>query len=157
MARLNMPLPLPFRSDRNLLLPGTGKFPATQPKLGVLVVDDDDLVRSLLDATLSRYGFAVWVAANAQQALEMYRVHLSSIDVVLLDVQIPGIGGPEILIMLQDMNPQVRCGFMSGDLGAWTGEELQELGGEVLFRKPFQLKAVSESLYRMACSARGTV
>ena len=103
----------------------------------ILVVDDDDGVRRFLAAGLPREGFAVWLAANGQEAADLLRTCRPAIDVVLRDVCMRGRDGPATLADLRQQAPQVRCCFMSGDLGEHTEERLRELEtGEVL-RKPF--------------------
>jgi CheY-like chemotaxis protein len=113
--------------------------PATPPPADyrILVVDDDDGVRRFLAAGLPREGFAVWLAANGQEAADLLRSCRPGIDVVLMDVRMPGRDGPETLAALREQDPQVRCCFMSGDLGEHSEVGLRQLGtGEVL-HKPF--------------------
>jgi CheY-like chemotaxis protein len=106
---------------------------------GVLVVDDDDGVRRLLAAGLARAGFTVLLAASGPEAADILRADGAEIDVVLMDVLMPGRDGPASLAALREQDPALRCCFMSGDLGGHTEDGLRELGtGEVL-RKPFTL------------------
>ena len=105
----------------------------------VLVVDDDDGVRRSLAAGLPREGFEVRLAADGREAADLLRAGRPGIDVVLMDVGMPGRDGPETLAALREQDPRVRCCFMSGDLGGHTEGDLRGLGtGEVL-RKPFTL------------------
>jgi DNA-binding NtrC family response regulator len=118
--------------------PGTS---AARPRAdhSVLVVDDDDGVRSLLAAGLPREGFDVLLAATGRQAANLYRSCGSAIDVVLMDVRMPGADGPGTLAVLRQQDAQVLCCFMSGDLGGHTEDELRRLGTGELLRKPFTL------------------
>jgi two-component system response regulator AtoC len=103
----------------------------------ILVVDDDDGVRRFLAAGLPREGFDVWLAANGREAADVLRACRPAIDVVLMDVQMPESDGPATLAALREQDPQVRCCFMSGNLGDHTEDGLRRLGtGEVL-HKPF--------------------
>jgi CheY-like chemotaxis protein len=113
--------------------------PATVPPADyrILVVDDDAGVRRFLAAGLPREGFDVWLAANGQEAADLLRACRPAIDVVLMDVRMPGRDGPETLAALREQDPQVRCCFMSGDLGGHTAEGLRRLGTGALLRKPF--------------------
>jgi CheY-like chemotaxis protein len=61
---------------------------------GVLVADDDELVRDGARLGLGRRGFRVWLARDGCEAIELYREHQAHIDVVLLDVPMPGTDGP---------------------------------------------------------------
>src|SRR4051794_39326575 len=59
----------------------------------VLVVDDEDYLRSILGALLQQAGYAVLLAATGEEAIEVYRRHAGAIHLVLLDVRLPGQGG----------------------------------------------------------------
>src|SRR6266511_1810436 len=83
-----------------------GKAPARHP--GVLVVDDDALLRTLLYEVLRQEGFAVWTAANGFEALTLYDLQRGAIDLVLLDVNMPGRDGPETLAALRRRGPVYR-------------------------------------------------
>lgn len=83
----------------------------------ILVVDDDFGVRNFLRVFLERYGFAVLLAEGGLMATELYREHQQSLALVLLDVQMPGMDGPQTLAELQKINPAVVCCFMTGSRG----------------------------------------
>jgi CheY-like chemotaxis protein len=99
----------------------------------VLVVDDDPLVLEMLDAVLPCYGFAVHKAAGGQQALDLYRTHRGSIGVVLLDLKMPGLSGPQTLAALRGVDPDLGCVFMSG----YSAEEALPAGADRVVQKPF--------------------
>jgi DNA-binding NtrC family response regulator len=119
----------------------------------MLVVDDEPGVRGVLNNGMRQQGFTVWLAAGCEEALDLYRCHQEAIDVVLLDVCIPGQDGPQTLTALQELNPKVRCCFMSGDLGSYTVERLFNLGAAAVIRKPFRLAEVAETLAELASKA----
>jgi CheY-like chemotaxis protein len=126
---------------KNLLAP-------QQP--GILAVDDKWCVRGLLDEGLRQQGFALWLAADGQEALDLYQQHARAIDVALLDVRMPDLDGPQTLAALREINPHVCCGFMSGDLGRYTERELYDLGAAAVIRKPFRLADVARVLGELA-------
>jgi CheY-like chemotaxis protein len=102
-------------------------------------VDDKLGPRRLLKLVLEQRGHAVLLAATGDKALEVFRRHRGAIRLVLLDVHMPGRDGPATLDALRALDPQVRCGFMSGDLGDYTEEELRRRGALAFFHKPFEL------------------
>jgi len=139
---------------------GQGR-PATSPAAsfasprtyGILVVDDEWTVRAVLSVVLREKGFALWLAANGQEAVDLYRRCHETIDVVLLDVLMPGRDGPQTLAALQEINPRVRCCFMSGDLGRYTERELRDLGAAAVIQKPFRVAEVAQMLWELASEA----
>jgi anti-anti-sigma factor len=121
---------------------------------GVLVVDDEAAVRAVLGAGLGWHGFTVWLAATGQEALDLYREHRAGIGLVLLDVQMAGLSGPETFAALQRLDPGARCCFMSGDPWPHTEEGLLQLGAVRFFHKPLVLEEVAEALRLvLACPA----
>jgi CheY-like chemotaxis protein len=97
----------------------------TSRKCGILVVDDQEHLRGMLRIGLRQAGFSVWLAANGREALDLYRSYRAVIDVVLLDVHMPDLDGPQTLAELQRLSPQIRCCFLSADFGSYTEDELQ--------------------------------
>ncbi|SRR5579871_1885427 len=140
-ARIAAPPPQP--------LPAPKAPPAAARKPGILVVDDDGDVRGLLQVVLGRHGFVVWEAAAGLQALEVYQEWGSSIDLVLLDVRMPGLDGPQTLVGLRQLNPALCCCFMTGDAGCYTPEELIARGAVYVFQKPFRPFEVAQLLWQL--------
>jgi CheY-like chemotaxis protein len=122
-----------------------GMVPRAQP-IGILILDDQELARALLGKSLQERGFHVWLAENGKQAVEIYRRHRRRIQMVVLDVQLPGQDGPETLRDLQAINPEVMCCFLTGDLGSYSEEQLLRQGARRVFYKPVRLTELSRSL-----------
>ena len=118
--------------------------------LGVLVVDDEPLIRELLARYLRLKGFRPYLAASGREAVDAYTSGSAGIDIVLMDVRMPGMDGPAALAALRRFDPRVRCCFMSGDLGVHTSEELAEMGVRHLFVKPLNLADLAEELQKVA-------
>jgi CheY-like chemotaxis protein len=142
---------LPRQGKRETLLEAARASPRTH---GVLVVDDDEGVRGVLNDALRRQGFAVWQADDGYQALVIYWQHREVIDVVLMDVRIPGLDGPQTLATLQELNPEIRCCFMSGRLGDYTERGLREQGAAAVLQKPVHSTEVASMLWAMASHAK---
>jgi CheY-like chemotaxis protein len=104
----------------------------------VLVVDDNPVVRTLLGSVLTRAGFGVRTAASGEAALTIYERDQEAIQLVMLDIQLgEGIDGPATLAALREIDPEVRCCFMSADTGRYSIEQLNALGSLAFFPKPF--------------------
>jgi signal transduction histidine kinase/CheY-like chemotaxis protein len=113
-------------------------------QLRVLLVDDEEAVRELLTGILESNGFEITAAASAEEASEILAG--ARFDVLLTDVVLPGLSGPELARRLRADVPGTRVLFMSG----YTGDGLldaAELGSEVAFiQKPFGSRALIAQL-----------
>jgi CheY-like chemotaxis protein len=112
----------------------------------VLVVDDLALVREMLRAVLRFHGFQVRLAGDGREAIELYRRDHDTIALVLLDVQMPGLDGPEVLTALRTIEPDVRAFFMTGNAGPYVEDELLATGARRVFAKPLDISAVVAEL-----------
>jgi CheY-like chemotaxis protein len=119
-------------------------------KPGILIADDMALILTLLKFELEARGFSVWLAVDGDDALDLYRRHRGEIDLVLLDVNMPGLDGPHTLAALQRLNPKVIAGFMTGGAGCYTEENLRERGAVCIFHKPFSFAEVADLLQSVA-------
>lgn len=113
----------------------------------ILVVDDEPVVLALLNAALKGRGFHVLSASGGEMAVELYRKLPKEIDLVLLDVRMPGMDGLATLAAIRSANPAVLACFMTGDTGTYTGEELLQAGAATVFLKPFKLEALVQTLH----------
>ena len=80
----------------------------------VLLVDDEESVRSLGTRMLERIGFQTLVATDGQEALELYETRSEDIVLVLLDLTMPYMDGEEAFRQLRRINPKVRVVMTSG-------------------------------------------
>jgi DNA-binding response OmpR family regulator len=122
--------------------------PTSRRAYGILVVDDHPDVGGMLEVGLRQEGFAVWLAANGREALDLYRRYRQTIDVVLLDVGMPGLDGPQTLAILRKLNPQIGCCFMRGDIA--NACQLRAWGAAAMFQKPFELGEAARALRELA-------
>jgi len=106
---------------------------------GILVVDDEEAVLRLALRTLERAGYRVFAAADADQALELFREHRSEIDLVLSDLVMPKVSGRELMREIRKLGSDVPFLFSSGysDGGVHRGFVLDE--GIRLLTKPYEL------------------
>ena len=152
MMELDLKNCLPQRSRQRTTEAGQTSA-LTARKYGILVVDDDSGVRGELKKELRQQGLDVWLAANGQEALELFWRHRGEIDVVLLDVCMPGLDGPQTAAALKQLDPQIRFCFMSGDLGGYTNRKLRDLGALAVIPKPFHLTEIAPMLWELAARA----
>jgi CheY-like chemotaxis protein len=115
-------------------------------KPGILIADDMVLMLTLLKFELEKSDLAVWLAVDGDDALDLYRKHRHEIDLVLLDVRMPGLDGPHTLSALLKIRPDVCCCFMTGNPRPYTVEGLLALGAIRVFQKPFAVSEVTDTL-----------
>ncbi|HEV8396538.1 MAG TPA: ATP-binding protein [Vicinamibacterales bacterium] len=80
----------------------------------VLLVEDDRAVRTVVGSVLRRHGYAVLQASGPREALAAARAHAGSIDLVLSDVIMPEMSGPEMVTLLVEGHPETRAIYLSG-------------------------------------------
>jgi CheY-like chemotaxis protein len=103
----------------------------------ILIVDDNPLIRLFLASVLPRFGFVVRVAATGEEALDLYRRHGKGLGLVLVDVEMPGLDGPQTLAALRELDPAVRCCLMSSAGHGYSPQQLRALGAIAFLQKPF--------------------
>jgi PAS domain S-box-containing protein len=81
---------------------------------GVLVAEDEDTIRRLVGEVLERSGYAVFAAPNGEEALRLLEEHADDIDMLLTDVVMPGMSGPDLARAASSRKPSLRVLFTSG-------------------------------------------
>jgi len=103
----------------------------------VLLVEDDEAVRTLTRRVLELQGYAVLTAQNGQVAQELSRSHPGRINLLLTDVVMPGISGPKLAEQLMAERPDLRCIFMSGYAASKLEGKHLVPAGSAFLQKPF--------------------
>jgi two-component system, cell cycle sensor histidine kinase and response regulator CckA len=98
-------LPLDTAPEERQIVPGQGT---------ILVVEDDPTLRRVAGKLLEKLGYRVIEATSGEGALKIFADHNEDIDLVLLDVIMPGLNGMQTLARLRDLDPQVRVILCSG-------------------------------------------
>jgi two-component system, cell cycle sensor histidine kinase and response regulator CckA len=122
--------------------------PATKPKArgteSVLLVEDDDAVRTVTAGALRGHGYTVYEAASGEAALRLVGEHPSRVQLVVTDVVMPGMSGREIVERVQALAPKVRVLYVSG----YPDDAMVRHGivdGDVAFlHKPFAPSVLAE-------------
>jgi PAS domain S-box-containing protein len=116
----------------------------------ILLVDDEELIRELGVELLGDEGYTVLTASGGESALEIYQQEKEKIDLIILDLILPGIGGGKCLEELLSMNPRAKVIIASGYSANGPMKETIEAGAKGYISKPFDvghmLKVVREVL-----------
>ena len=106
----------------------------------VLLVDDEDFVRELGARILTKHGYTVLQAQNGREALDLFRKERSQISLVILDLIMPEMGGPECLKELLKIDPHVNVLIASGYSADASVKETIQTGAKGFVAKPFRVK-----------------
>jgi two-component system cell cycle sensor histidine kinase/response regulator CckA len=98
----------------------------------ILLAEDELLVREAARMTLEDENYTVLLADNGGEAIEIFVDRYEEIDLVLLDVQMPGMNGDDALEQMQFIDPDVKVIFVTGVIIDW-----QELGVAGIIQKPY--------------------
>jgi PAS domain S-box-containing protein len=101
----------------------------------ILLVEDQAPIRALAQRTLTRAGYSILTAESGDQARSVAR-NASRIDLIVMDVLLPGERGPRVACDLRELHPAARVLFISGNLGV-AGEECLPDGPQAFLQKPF--------------------
>ncbi|MEO6992373.1 MAG: response regulator, partial [Lacunisphaera sp.] len=112
----------------------------------ILIVDDEEPVRSMIEKMIHRHGGTTLLADNGQRALEIFHEKRATIDLILLDLTMPGLSGEEILHQFRRMEATQKIVIMSGYGEEETMKRCAELGAVGFISKPFELHAVIAKL-----------
>jgi PAS domain S-box-containing protein len=123
----------------------------------VLVVDDEEAIRALVEFTLTRLGYQVSAAATALEGVNIYRQKLETgerFDAVILDLTLPGgMGGKEALKKLIEMDPTVNAIVSSGYATDATMSRYQDFGFRGVIAKPYEAADLGKVVHEVIASS----
>ncbi|MEW6347870.1 MAG: PAS domain S-box protein [Thermodesulfobacteriota bacterium] len=105
----------------------------------ILLVDDEQPIRRIGAAMLSRVGYRVITASNGKEALELYRRDCARIDLVILDLIMPVMGGEQCLTEILRLNPKAKVIIASGHAADGHSRETVESGAKGFVGKPYAM------------------
>ena len=109
----------------------------------VLLVDDEEKIRNTCKDNLIMLGYSVITAESGARAIEIYKERADKIDVVVLDMIMPGLSGKDTYERLKQINPKIKVLLASGyTMEERTGEILDE-GCNAFIQKPFKIEQLS--------------
>ena len=114
----------------------------------ILLVEDDEIMRSLTRQALREQGYTVFEAHDGQSALEWAESHPGQSDLLLTDVVMPGMSGPELVDRLRGSHPTLKVVFMSGYTGELMADREGLKRGITLLEKPFTRTALLNILHK---------
>ncbi|HDR91224.1 MAG TPA: response regulator, partial [candidate division Zixibacteria bacterium] len=110
----------------------------------ILVVDDEPHIRTVLNSMLGYLGYEVLLASNGAEAIEILRCNETSVDLVLLDIIMPEMGGEEAYRNIKNISPAVKVVLSTGYARDQVLSDLLQKGADALVRKPYAVGTISQ-------------
>jgi CheY-like chemotaxis protein len=133
-------------SDKKVVAERATSEPIPKGRETVLLVDDEEMILSIGEKTLKRMGYRVMSARSGKEAVELYRKHKNKIDIVVLDMVMPEIGGGETYDRLKAINPGVKVLLSSGYSVEGMASEILRRGCNGFIQKPFKMRELSRKI-----------
>ena len=105
----------------------------------VLIVDDEEALRNQGRDMLAKYGYTAITAESGERAIEIYEKEKDRIDLVILDIGMPGIGGYKCIEQLVKIDPEIKVIIASGYATSDRVEEMLKSGAADFIDKPYRL------------------
>jgi two-component system cell cycle sensor histidine kinase/response regulator CckA len=139
---------LPSAEDkiRGPVMRESESLPTRRDGTTILLVEDDEIMRSLTREMLEEHGYAVVEAKDGQAALELVAESSKPISLLLTDVVMKGLSGPELVRQLVVDRPSLKIVFMSGYTGELLGGHDVFQSGTRFLEKPFTRAALLKTL-----------
>ena len=139
----------------NIYLPASEKEVVKEKKMHkevlrgtetVLFVDDEDMIIDVGQDILKLLGYGVLPASGGEEAIEVYKKNHDKIDMVILDMIMPDMGGGETYDRLKEINPDIKVLLSSGYSINGQATEILERGCDGFIQKPFSIMDLSQKI-----------
>jgi len=119
-------------------------------KNSILVVDDEDALRTVLSSELESEGYVVATAGDGDEAISILQG--KSFDLVLLDIKMPRVDGFEVLRFIKEKYPATKVIMLTGFADLKNAIESKKLGAEDFVSKPYDLVDLLTTIERVLTS-----
>jgi len=135
-------------AETNVVVPAViatnESFPGGTESL--LIVDDEESLRTLLTTALTRKGYRTLTASSGLEAIELVNDPDRRFDLVLLDLNMPGATGVDVLKIIRICRPKTRVLIVSGHISPAARAEFEQLGQRDFIQKPYRLDELGRTL-----------
>jgi PAS domain S-box-containing protein len=115
----------------------------------ILLVDDEEMIIDVGTQMLQIFGYNVIEAQSGREAIEVYRKNKDHIDLIILDVIMPEMGGSEVYDTIKEVDPNVKVLLSSGYSIDGQAAEMLEQGCDGFIKKPFNMEDLSKKLSKI--------
>jgi signal transduction histidine kinase len=113
----------------------------------ILIIDDEATVREVATDILAAQGFHVTTAANGHEGIACFRMNFQTIDLVLLDLKMPGLTGTETYQTLQQIQPALKVIFTSGYSDAAVNSQISQSASITFLPKPYTVESLTRQVH----------
>ena len=112
----------------------------------VLLVDDEEMILEVGSQMIRRLGYTVVKAASGAEAIRIFRENPRAVDLVVLDMILPGLSGGETFEVMKEIDPNVRVLVSTGYSVQGQAREMLDQGCRGVIQKPYSLEALSRKI-----------
>ncbi|MCK4987575.1 MAG: response regulator, partial [Desulfobacterales bacterium] len=112
----------------------------------ILLIDDEEMIIKVAEELLQELGYKVLTARSGQDAIKLYKKNAAKIDLVIMDMIMPGMGGGETFDHLKEINPDIKVLLSSGYSINGQASEILKRGCDGFIQKPFNINQLSEKI-----------
>ena len=112
----------------------------------ILIIDDEEVIIDITREILGILGYQVLASQSGQEGIDLYIARQKEIDLVILDMIMPRMGGGETFNWLKSIDPQVRVLLSTGDSLSGQVKEMMDKGCLGFIQKPFRIEALSQKI-----------
>ncbi len=112
----------------------------------ILLIDDERMIIDVGEELLQELGYKVFTATSGQDAIKLYEKNTDKIDLVIMDMIMPGMGGGETFDHLKKIKPDIKVLLSSGYSINGQASEILERGCDGFIQKPFNINQLSEKI-----------
>ncbi len=115
----------------------------------VLLVDDEEMILEVGQAMLEKLGYRIVVAAGGEQAIDVVKRKGDEIDLVILDLIMPGMNGGKVFDRIKEIRPQMPVMLSSGYAINGHADEIMKRGCNGFIQKPFNITVLSQKVRKV--------
>ena len=112
----------------------------------ILLVDDEDMIIDVCGKILKVLGYKILIARSGKETIELYKANRDKIDMVILDMIMPGVGGGETYDRIKEIKPDIKVLLSSGYSINGQAEEILDRGCDGFIQKPFNMRQFSQKI-----------
>ncbi len=142
---ISAPFGLPPRHTREKMTP-SDVYEYAVGRETILVVDDERIIIEVTSEMLTEIGYNVLTARSGEEALAVYGENQGRIDLVILDMIMPGMGGGATFDRLKAVNPDIKVILSSGYSINGQAGAIMARGGKAFLQKPYRLVDLSRKI-----------